>query len=229
MKQKRQKKNRGPMLALIGVFAAILALTGGIIYFQVSRKPQAHTTTTAAAVSENSAQSAPLQNTQGTDAATYYSQNAQKLLSVIPADSSKAVFSEQKIGEELTARGFGKNAPITYEYGMDGSYEEKTPVDNSSLDKHPQYTVVYMAQSGDYWTITVSNGSVTAYPVSYNLEHNSGAEVILAETDSVTAYDNQTNSFYELIPKPSVLVLKQIPAITAEALERLTAEEIDKL
>ena len=33
----------------------------------------------------------------------------------------------------------------------------------------------------------------------------------------------------EVIPKPEILVLKQVPAITAETLESLTAQEIEKL
>ena len=162
------------------------------------------------------------------DAKAYYSENAKKLLAVISAKQSENVYSEKAVGKELSARGFGK-IPITYTYKMDGDFETEAQIDTTSAALHPQYTATYKTKSGDYWTINVCNDCITAYPVTYNLEHNSGAEVILAEGESVTAYDSATNSFYEVIPKPAVLALKRIPAITAEALEKLSAQEIEKL
>ena len=53
--------------------------------------------------------------------------------------------------------------------------------------------------------------------------------MLIAESESITAYDSKENLFFEVIPKPEILVLKQVPAITAEALESLTAQEIEKL
>lgn len=228
MKKKKSQKNRSLALVLVLLFALVAAFCGGVIYYQVRRAPKAQTTTTAAASSSSESSTSAAQKEPAEDAKTYYSQNAKKVLAVIPANSSKEVYSEKVAGRELTARGFG-NTPVTYEYNMDGSLVDKTEVDSASSTAHPQYTATYQTKSGDYWTITVCNNCITAYPVTYNLDHNSGAEVILAEGDSITAYDSATNSFYEVIPKPDVLVLKHIPAITAEALDKLTPQEIDAL
>lgn len=186
-------------------------------------------TTKAVASSVSGDKNISRKNTSKTDADSYYRQNSQKIISVTPAEKSEKVYSEKQAGEELVSRGFGKNFPVTYDYDIDGSYKQKTQIDNKSSAKHPQYTLTYMTENGDYWTVSVCNNCITAYPVTYNLEHNSGAEVIIAESGSITAYDSASNCFYETIPKQNALTVKQIPAVTAQALEQLTAQEIDKL
>ncbi|MBR2590876.1 MAG: hypothetical protein IKE65_08125 [Clostridia bacterium] len=229
MAKKTDKNKRGSVWIIVAVLGVIAAFTGWIIYAQVSKTQRAQTTPATETSAESDAENAERADTQVTDAAKYYRENAQKLISVTPAEESSQVYSEKDIGKELAARGFGGNFPITYEYTIDGSAQDKTEIDKTAAATHPQYTVTYMTKNGDYWTISVCNDSVTAYPAGYNLEHNKATEVIITESDSITAYDSGTNSFYKMIPKPSALVVKHIPAITAEALEKLTAQEIDAL
>ena len=226
MKKKSSKKNRSSVLVLAIIICVIMAFIGAIIYYHVSRAQKAEST---ASITSSDSVSVSANNSDKLDADKYYRENSQKLLSVIPADKSEKVYSEKDVAKQLYSRGFGKNSEITYDYNIDGSLSKGTQIDTDSDSKHPQYTVTFMCKNGDYWNINVCNNCITAYPVTYNLKHNSGAELIIAETASVTAYDSATNSFYETIPKQSVLTLKQIPAVTAQALERLTAQEIDKL
>ena len=190
--------------------------------------PALKNATTTVTARESPAQPTTRQPSQKVDASTYYAENAQELIAVTPAEEASAVYSEKAVGKELSGRGFGENPPATFAYEMDGSVGEETPIDAAGAQEHPQYTLLYTTKGGDYWNISVCGDCVTAYPVTYNLEYNDGAEVIFAEGESITAYDSATNSFYEMIPKPSALLVKHIPAITAEALEQLTAEEIDK-
>ena len=228
MKKKKSQKNRSLALVLVLLFAVIAAFCGGVIYYQLHRTPKVQTATAQSASSSTEKSTAAVPKEEPEDAKAYYSENAKKLLAVISAKQSENVYSEKAVVKELSARGFGK-IPITYTYTMDGNFEDEAQIDTTSATLHPQYTATYKTGSGDYWTITICNDCITAYPVTYNLEHNSGAEVILAEGESVTAYDSATNSFYEVIPKPAVLALKRIPAITAQALEKLSAQEIEKL
>ena len=218
MKKKSTKNNRKTILVIVLLFVVIFAFVGGIVYYQVSRTPKA----------KNTAGTALSDKAGSVDAKAYYTENSQKVISVTPAEASEKVYSEKAVGEVLSSRGFGGKYPITYEYNMDGSTEGQTGIDKASSTVHPQYTVTYVSKSGDYWTVSVCNDCVSAYPVTYNLEHNSGAEVIFTESGSVTSYDSKENCFFETIPKQSVLVMKHIPAITAEALEELTAQEIEK-
>ena len=228
MKKKRNRNKRSFAMILALLFGIIAVFIGLIVWYQLSRAPRAKTTEQAVSASA-STEAAAAQKTGEINAAKYYAENAQKVIRVTPARSSDEVYSEKAVGEELSARGFGDKISVTYEYSIDGSVEQKAEIDDASLTTHPQYTAVYMTESGDYWTISVCNNCVSAYPVTYNLEHNSGTEVILTESESITAYDSATNCFYEAIPKQSVLLVKRIPAITAQALEKLTAEEIEKL
>ena len=225
----KNKKNKGsvaPVLAVI--LCVIIAFTGVIIYSQVSRNKKAQAVSDSPS-SETESTTEWQENVNDVDAEKYYSENSQKVLSVTPAGKSDKVFSEARVSEELSSRGFGKNSPITYDYNIDGSTKKNTKINSKSDLTHPQYSVVYMTKNGDYWNINVCNGSISAYPVTYNLEHGNGTELIITESKSITSYDSATNCFYETIPKQNVLVVKQIPEITAQALEQLTAQEIDKL
>lgn len=226
MEKKSKKNNRRLVAVLAVILCVIVAFIGVIIYYHASKSHKAETT--SALTSSESAGSTSKQHSDKTDAEKYYKENSQKLISVTPAEKSKKVYSEKQVTKELSSRGFGKT-DITYDYGINGIMNDKTEANKTSDTTHPQYTVTYTAKNGDYWNISICENSITAYPVTYNLKKNGGAELIIAESGSITAYDSQTNSFYDVIPKQSVLLVKQIPSITAEALERLTPQEIDKL
>lgn len=230
MKSKSSKKNRASAIFLAVILCVIIAFIGAIIYYQHSRTQKAQPATKIVTSSESSeSNNTSHKSAEKTDADEYYKSNSKKLISVTPAPKSKKVYTEKGVAKQLSLRGFGAKFPVTYEYNIDGSFKQKTQIDKSSDSKHPQYTVTYMTKSGDYWTVSVCNNCLTAYPVTYNLEHNSGAEVILSESESITAYDSTSNCFYETIPKQSALIVKQIPSITAETLESLTAQDIEKL
>ena len=224
MKTHKAKRKQHIFIPLLAVGAVVVIIIGLMVFYQV-RKTKNSRAQTVSAVSE-SASVEPWQP-EAVNAREYYRHNA-KVLAVTPVKESKKVYSEKAVEKELGERGFG-TLPIHYAYDTDGKTVEQTQTDKTSDTRHPQYTVTYRAKSGAYWTVTVCEDCISAYPVSYNLEHGGGAEVLLVESESITAYDSKENLFFEVIPKPSALVLKQVPAITAETLESLTAREIEKL
>lgn len=224
MKTHKAKRKQHIFIPLLAVGAVVVIIIGLMIFYQV-RKTQSKSEQSVSAVSE-SAEIEPWQP-EAVNAREYYQNNA-KVLAVTPVKESKKVYSEKAVEKELGERGFG-TLPIHYAYDTDGKTVEQTQTDKTSDTLHPQYTVTYRAKSGAYWTVTVCEDCISAYPVSYNLEHGNGAEVLLVESESIVAYDSKENLFFEVIPKPSALVLKQVPAITAEALENLTAQEIEKI
>lgn len=222
-KQTNQKKHT--LIPLLAVFAVIAVIIGLMVFFQARNTGGKETQSVAAGAESGTVQ--PWQPAT-VNAREYYQKNAQKVLAVTPAKSSEKVYSEKAVGKALSDRGFG-GLPVDYMYDMDGKVLEKTQIAASSDAVHPQYTLTYQTKNGAYWTVYVCNDSISAYPVSYNLEHDGAGEVLITESASITAYDSKENLFFDVVPKPSVLVLKQIPTITADALERLTAQEIETL
>lgn len=73
------------------------------------------------------------------------------------------------------------------------------------------------------------NGHIIAYPVSYNMELETGVETVISESEIIMGFDSETNTFYETIPAESELIVKVIKKIDAETLDSLTKEDIAAL
>ena len=157
----------------------------------------------------------------------YYWNNSE-VISVIDAKDSEDVPNETEVIDILNERGFN-DYPITYMYSIDGEYNNETEVSNNSVDKHPMYQTYYIDENGNFWTIFIINGDIIANPISFNLESDLAAELLISESEELTSYDNLTNKFYVTIPKESTVIVKTVNEINAEALDKLTMEEISKL
>lgn len=161
------------------------------------------------------------------DAEKFYANNSE-VISKIDADKADAIQTESEIYEFLFARGFD-SYPITTTYTMDGTYCGEKEIKNDSTEKHPIYTTQYVSESNDIWTISVINGSITANPVSYNLNANLDIPVIISERSSVMSYDSTTDKFYETIPNNTQMTLKEVERIDAATLESLANGGLDTL
>ena len=155
----------------------------------------------------------------------YYWDNSQKVIAVIEVKKSKEIPSESEVIKILKERGF-ENCTVTYEYDLDGNYQEETEISDNSSEKHPMYLAYYTSSVGDVWTIHIINGKVFAYPASFNLNSDLQAEVIVSETNEITSYENETNTFIVTIPKETAAIVLTVDRIDSETLETLTAEEI---
>ena len=161
------------------------------------------------------------------DPEAYFKNNSQ-LIDSIPADESEDTTTEEETVRLLRDRGFGDIA-ISSTYTMDGTYIETDEISDSSYETHPTYEALYQASSGDIWCIYLYNGQLMANPLSYNEQSTEAVLTIISESDTVTSYSSATNTFYVNIPDESQLIVKQIPKISASALDALTVEEIASL
>ena len=157
----------------------------------------------------------------------YYAQNSEVINKIKVADS-EFIQSEEQVHTSLTESGF-VDFPITSEFAMNGEFFESYEISDSSEVKHPIYETFYVTESDDIWTIMVVNDSITALPVSYNMESNRNVEVIVSEKETIFGYDNVSNQFYEIIPNESEFMVIVVDKIDAATLEELTVEVIDAL
>lgn len=159
------------------------------------------------------------------DADAYFAENA----TVISAENASGLGStEAATYKNLSERGFVQN-PITTQYSMDGTYMQEKEISSAVQDRHPTYQTYYQTQSGDFWSVYEINGAVFANPVFYNLDNDTGIQLLISETDTLTSYDSTKNKFYVTKPNEDVVTLKTVAKIDAATLETLTAGEIDNL
>ncbi|GEM_PF-2425333 len=159
------------------------------------------------------------------DADTFYHNNAEVVGTMKVKDSVK-VLSEQDAKKQFTERGFDR-FPVSRPYDLNGQLLDEEEMGEAGTDKRPEYETNYRTESGDLWTIVIVNDKWAAYPSFYNVE--SGVMVVFSESDSITAYDSDTNQFYEIKPKKEMATLLTVEKIDKEHLDKLTKKEIDKL
>ena len=163
-----------------------------------------------------------------TPAATNYYENNAELIKTIEVEKSDNVLAEKDVKSLLENKGFGDN-PISYDYSIGGNRIDDTNVEDSSMKVHPMYQTLYLSQNGEVWAIYVINGSVFANPVSFNLESDLKAQLLVSESETLTSYDDATNQFYVTIPHSSEVILHTVETINSTTLDRLTIEEICNL
>ncbi len=148
----------------------------------------------------------------------YYWENSQEVIEVIDVDNSNDIPSESEVITLLEDRGF-TDCQVTSQYDLNGEYYEETEISKDSSNKHPMYTAYYVNSANELWTIYIINGKVMAFPVNYNLDKGSQAEVLFSESKEITSYDYKTNKFYVRIPKKSEAVVCIVDRIDAATLE----------
>lgn len=162
------------------------------------------------------------------EADDYYWDNAEEVISVMDVNESENVPTEAEVTEILKERGF-VDSPITCEYAMDGTYNDEDETTDGSVEKHPMYETYYISADGEVWTVSVINGQIIANPASFNLESELESQLLISESEKITSYNDESNKFYETIPKKSAVIVKMVDRIDAETLDRLTIEEINNL
>lgn len=161
------------------------------------------------------------------DADDYFNNNSQ-IISEVDVYESESIQTGQDAKESFAERGFTENV-LTADYSMEGKLESQTEIDENSIEKYPIYQSYYQASSGDIWVVYSINGVIMANPVSYNIQSESGAQVLISESNTVVSYDSTKKKFYETIPNETELIVKTIDSINTETLDSLTIEAIDDL
>lgn len=159
-----------------------------------------------------------------TDEDLYY-QSISTVISSTKADESTDVQTEAEAAEAFKQLGFDQY-PITYDYFMGGEYTGKMEITNDPNIKRPMYTTSFVSDSRHLYTIYMVNGVVAAFPVSFNMESDLDAELLISESDKLTIYSSDTDKFFVAIPNKSTAIVKVISKIDADSLNSLTFEEI---
>jgi hypothetical protein len=153
-----------------------------------------------------------------------YFEDRADIISVSPVAKSKNNYTETDVIAELDARGF-KDFPVDANYTLDGQLDSSKVASDASSEMHPIYETYYYSSDEDLWIITIVDGTITASPASYNLNHVDKAPVLVSESEEIVSYDSSTNSFYRTIPKATVLNVIVVDRIDAQTLGSIKLEE----
>lgn len=159
------------------------------------------------------------------DADKYFAENSTIISTENALNSGR---TEAETYKNLHDRGFTQES-ITTQYDMDGTFFEEKEISESGQNKHPMYVTYYETEDGRLWTIFEINGEVFANPIFYNMENDSGIQLLISETDTLTSYDSTLNKFFVTRPNEDTATVKTVTRINAETLETLTEGEINNL
>lgn len=161
------------------------------------------------------------------EADAYYRKNSQ-LIEVIDVTESSDMMTEEDVNVFLEERGF-TDCTITYDYSVAGDYTTDTEISEDSQIKHPMYQMLYLSAAREAWAVYVINGEIFANPLSFNLDSDLDAQLLVTESEIFTSYDNTANKFYITIPYDSEISSVIADEINAETLDGLTVEKLCKL
>ena len=198
-----------------------VSITEKVFVGNVQKKLKANITFTFGNISSDSSE---ISNINGD---SYFKQSAE-IISVRKATDSKNILTEKEVSEVLSERGFNIEGLIT-NCTINGEYLEDTEIDSNSDEKHPLYKMVYGSENELLWTIYITDGTISAYPVSYNMVSEREAPLLITETDTVVSYDYTSNQFFETIPKESVVIIKKVDKIDKKTLDTITIGELKNL
>lgn len=151
-----------------------------------------------------------------------------EIVSVTPADTA-GMLNGSEIVQKLDERGFDTDL-ITTNYDENGGYsDEAAEITGQTAEKYPLYKMRYTSGSDVLWIIYVINGKIFAWPALYNFESEREVPLMVSETDTIISYDSTEKKYYETKPLNDVITVYKVGRIDKEALDKLTAEEMDKL
>ena len=153
------------------------------------------------------------------DAEQFLSQKGQ-IISKTQANQSNTVQSASAAFNDFAGRGFSFDTLAVY-YDMNGNLTEEE-ITSSDSGNYPMYAANYVTPSGQVWQLMSINGSVMAYPLSYNLNENtSDTAVVFSEKNSIISYDSASNTFYEVVPNASEANVKVVGRIDKNTLDTM--------
>ena len=156
------------------------------------------------------------------DADSYFSEHG-TVLDVANLQDEDAMLTEAGAYELLNERGFS-DYRITAGNDSEGNMTEPAEISPNSKNRHP----IYDSNQNILWVVTVTGHTVTANPLSFNLESEKEVMIIVTETEYVTSFDNASRRFFRTVPAESVLALKKVERIDKATLDQITGEELSK-
>jgi len=143
------------------------------------------------------------------------------------AETSPDVPTVTEVRQEMRSRGF-ENYTVNSAYSIGGEFLGYEVIEGDSGDKHPTYVIEYVAKNNNPWFIYVINGCYFAVPLFEVNRSPTDAEIIVSETDFLTQYNGDDNTYINLVPGANEVIVIRVPVIDEVTLDSLTAKELEK-
>ena len=244
-KNKKQTKGngKGRVLASVAAILIFAAVAGGAVYMATrpERNKLAETAPQTESASEAASESEVTPSTVTDDDPEWFKEFSDEPVTPEEAYEHAEIVSKTEVGASehimteteaiafFKDRGLG-NLEVMVSYDMDGTYFFDREAADGSTDKHPAYEASYTAANGDLWQLFLHNGKLFAYPVSYNFNDNKNkAAVVISESESIVSYDSATNTYYEIIPDGTEVVVKVVEKIDAATIDEISGKGVGRL
>lgn len=244
---KVSKKAARPIGKKIGVFllkllATILAIgilfstvSGALVYFGIADIPVVFDVMDAIGIKNNVSKSININeyldysNNNRTseeekiDAMTYYNKYS-KVINKVSLEKSTDMMSEEEAYNLFQSYGFTE-CIIVSDYTETGEYTGPNEIIPFSSNKHPVYRSDYVDEKGNIFEIYLIDGLLMANPVSFNAKSEANIKVVVSSAKTLKSYDSETKTFYETMPKNSIIRVQEVSDSYIETLEKLAFGE----
>lgn len=229
-------------VALLKLFAIILVIailftvvSGALVYFGVADVPGISDVMEAWGIKNNVSESINIEEyldysnngrsfEEGrSDARTYYNKYS-KVINEVSLDESNNMMSEEEAYNLFQSYGFTE-CIIVSEYTETGEYSEPNEIIPFSSNKHPVYRSDYIDEKGNIFEIYLIDGLLMVDPVSFNAKNEDDSKVVVSSDGTLKSFDSETKTFYETIPKNSIIRVQEASDSYIETLNKLTFEE----
>jgi hypothetical protein len=143
-------------------------------------------------------------------------------------EESKNNKSTADVQAELKDRGF-ESLLISATYNINGDFDFEYSQNNDIEALHPTYDMVYNnPDNGDQWFIYCYGGQFFAFPITYNQNSGKDVYIVVSEKNSIMSYDCETNTYNEIIPKETDLIIRKVDRIDKKTLDSMTLEVLNE-
>lgn len=244
---KTAKKAARPIGKKIGIFllkllAIILAITilfgtvsGVLVYFDIADISVVSDMMDALGIKNNASKSINISEyldysnnnrdseEERIDAKTYYNKYS-KIINEVSLDESTNMVSEEEAYNLFQSYGFAE-CIIVSEYTETGEYSGPNEIIPFSSNKHPVYRSDYVDEQGNIFEIYLIDGLLMTNPVSFNAKTEENIDVVVSSSKTLMSYDSETKTFYETMPKNSIIRVQEASDSYIETLEKLAFAE----
>lgn len=223
------------VLAIVIIFSA---LSGVFVYFEIADVPVVSNLMDVLGIKDNDLKSINISEyldysnndrnseEERIDAKTYYNKYS-KVINEVGLDKSINMMSEEEAYNLFQSYGFDE-CIIVSEYTETGEYSGPNEIIPFSSSKHPVYKSDYIDEQGNIFEIYLIDGLLMANPVSLNTKKEDNIMVVVSSSKTLKSYDSKTKTFYETMPKSSMIRIQEASHSYIETLEELVSSEESK-
>lgn len=226
---------------LLKLFATILAIvilfitvSGVLVYFGIAGVPVVFDVMDTMGIKNNASKSININEyleysnnnrnseEEKIDAITYYNKYS-KVINTISLEKTADMMSEEEAYNLFQSFGFTE-CIIVSEYTETGEYTGSNEIIPFSSNKHPVYRSDYVDEKGNIFEIYLIDGFLMTNPVSFNSKTEANIKVVVSSAKTLKSYDSETKTFYETMPKNSIIRVQEVSDSYIETLEKLAFE-----